>query len=186
MTTIANAPASTPQAKAILTMQDDLARRSTDIHWPAGFDPAKADLFAHNELLIHASCEKVFARIVDVRGWPSWYANASNVDILGRAATLGAGTRFRWTTFGLSIESAIHEFEPGRRIGWYGYAPGQPPAFYHTWLLKPVDGGCMTVMEEVGNGKDPAHLRDTDQSLMHRGHDLWLATLRWMSESVGA
>lgn len=46
-------------------------------------------------------------------------------------------------------------------------------------------GGCMAVMEEVGNGTVPAHLRDTDQSLMHHGHDLWLATLRWMSESVG-
>jgi hypothetical protein len=26
------------------------------------------------------------------------------------------------------------------------------------------------------------HLRDTDESLMHRGHDLWLATLKWISE----
>jgi hypothetical protein len=43
----------------------------------------------------------------------------------------------------------------------------------------------MTGMEEVGKGKDPAHRRDTDQSLMHRGHALWRATLRWMSESVG-
>jgi uncharacterized protein YndB with AHSA1/START domain len=185
MTTIANAPASTPQAKAILTMQQDLKHRSPEIHWPSDFDPSTADLFAHNELLIHASCEKVFSRIVDAKSWPSWYANASNVEILGGAPMLQAGTRFRWTTFGLNIESEIHEFEPGRRVGWYGYAPGQPPAFYHTWLLTPANGGCMAVMEEAGKGKDPAQLRDTDQSLMHRGHDLWLQTLRWMSESVG-
>ncbi|MCQ8241647.1 SRPBCC family protein [Rhizosaccharibacter radicis] len=177
--------ASTPQAKAILTMQQDLGRRSPDIHWAPGFDPATADLFAHNELLINAPCEKVFARIVDAKAWPSWYANSSRIHMLGGASTLGSHTRFRWTTFGLDIESEVHGFEPGRRIGWYGYVPGQPPAFYHTWLLKPVDGGCMTVMEEVGRGDAAAHLRDTDQSLMHRGHDLWLATLRWMSESVG-
>lgn len=39
------------------------------------------------------------------------------------------------------------------------------------------------VTDEVGKGKDAAHLRDTDESLMHRGHDLRLATLKWVSES---
>ena len=29
-----------------MSMKDDLAPRSPDIHWPAGFEPAKADLFA--------------------------------------------------------------------------------------------------------------------------------------------
>ena len=38
------------------------------------------------------------------------------------------------------------------------------------------------VTDEVGKGKDAGHLRETDESLMHRGHDLWLATLRWVSE----
>jgi hypothetical protein len=40
----------------------------------------------------------------------------------------------------------------------------------------------LVVMEEVGLGKDAAHLRDTDEGLMHRGHDLWLAGLKWISE----
>jgi hypothetical protein len=44
----------------------------------------------------------------------------------------------------------------------------------------------MNVTEEVGKGKGPTHLRNTGQSLMYRGHDLWLATLRWMTESVGS
>jgi hypothetical protein len=44
------------------------------------------------------------------------------------------------------------------------------------------DAYCV-VTDEVGMGKDAAHLRETDESLMHRGHDLWLATLRWMAES---
>ncbi|WP_206243404.1 SRPBCC family protein [Novosphingobium terrae] len=128
----------------------------------------------------------VFSRTVDATSWPKWYANSSNGSLLGGQTQLGVATRFRWTTFGLDSESQVHEFEPGRRIDWYGYAPGQPPAFYHTWLLKPVQGGCMNVMEEVGKGKGPTHLRNTDQSLMHRGHDLWLATLRWMAENVGS
>ena len=36
-----------------MSMKGDLARRSPDIHWPAGFEPEKADLFAH-AVLAHA------------------------------------------------------------------------------------------------------------------------------------
>jgi hypothetical protein len=64
--------------------------------------------------------------------------------------------------------------------------PLLPPVISTALLVKLVDGGCMTVIEEVGKGEeDPAHRRDTDQNLRHRGHALWRATLRWMSESVG-
>ena len=53
------------ERKATMTMKDDLANRQRDIHWPTGFDPAKADLFAHNELVIHAPCERVWQHIID-------------------------------------------------------------------------------------------------------------------------
>jgi hypothetical protein len=41
---------------------------------------------------------------------------------------------------------------------------------------------CHVVTDEVGKGHDAAHLHETDETLMHRGHDLWLATLKWVSE----
>jgi hypothetical protein len=41
-----------------MSTKDDLAHRSPDIHWPTGFEPEKADLFAHNDLIINASCER--------------------------------------------------------------------------------------------------------------------------------
>jgi hypothetical protein len=44
------------------------------------------------------------------------------------------------------------------------------------------NGGCFVVTEEVGKGNDAAHLRQTDESPMRRRHDLWLATLKWVSE----
>ncbi|MBE7212960.1 MAG: SRPBCC family protein [Gluconacetobacter diazotrophicus] len=181
----AGASAGTPHAGTVPTMQEDQVRRSPDIRWAPGFDPATADLFAHNELLIRAPCDTVFGHIADATRWPAWYANAAGIRILGGGTTLAPGNRFRWTTFGLHIESTVHEFEPGRRIGWYGSVPGRQPTFYHAWYLAPVPGGCLTIMEEVGKGADAAHLRSTDESLMHRGHDLWLAGLRWMSESRG-
>jgi hypothetical protein len=66
-----------------MSMKDDLAHRSPDIHWPAEFEPAKADLFAHNELLINASCERVRSHIVDASQWPTWYPNSKDVQIEG-------------------------------------------------------------------------------------------------------
>ena len=110
-------------------------------------------------------------------------SNAKDVALLNGAKVLGDGTAWRWTTFGLPLESRVDEYVPYTRLGWYGYAPGAQPTFYHTWFLTPQDADCMVVMDEAGIGKDAAHLRETDESLMHRGHDLWLATLKWVAES---
>jgi uncharacterized protein YndB with AHSA1/START domain len=169
------------------TMKSDLARRSPDIHWPEGFAPSGADLFAHNALDIDASCAIVWRVLVDAPKWPQWYANARDVKLADDAQPLlKPGAVFRWTTFGLSIESRVDEFVPESRLGWYGQAPGSAPAFHHTWLLVPREGGCRVVTEEVGIGRDAAALRRQDEGLMHRGHDLWLASLRWAAENVAA
>ena len=63
-----------------MSMKDDLAHRSSDIHWPSGFEPEKADLFAHNDLIINASCERVWTHIIDASRWPTWYPNSKDVD----------------------------------------------------------------------------------------------------------
>src|SRR6202522_3648291 len=160
-----------------MSMKDDLAHRSPDIHWPAGFEPEKADLFAHNEARLNASCDTVWRHIVDARAWPTWYPNAQDVTLLGNAEALAPDVRWHWTTFGLAIESRVHEFVPGRRLGWFGGAPGEAPAFYHSWLLKPDNNGCRAIMDEAGVGPGAAAFREADQGRMHRGHALWLATL---------
>ena len=165
------------------TMSRDLANGSPDIHWPEGFSPDQADLFSHNELRIEAPCERVWKHIVEATKWPQWYPNSTDVQIIGGGDELKAGSVFRWTTFGLPLESRINEFTPYSRIGWYGYAPGEKPSFYHTWYLTAAGESCLVVTDEVGRGSSAAHLRQSDESLMHRGHDLWLATLKWMAES---
>jgi uncharacterized protein YndB with AHSA1/START domain len=166
-----------------MSMNDDLAHRSPNIHWPAGFEPNKADLFAHNESLINASCERVWSHIVDASQWPTWYPNSKDVQIQRGDRLLENGTVFRWTTFGLTIESSVQEYVPNQRLGWFGYAPGTKPSFYHSWYLEPKGAMCRVVMDEAGVGKDAAGLRRSDQTLMHRGHDLWLATLKWVAEA---
>lgn len=172
----------TPDMPVQGVMQADLAVRSSEVHWPVGFEPDKAELFAHNEAHVGAACETVWRYLVDVRSWPAWYPNAAQVDLLDGAVELGVGARWRWTTFGLAIESRVNEFIPGRSLAWFGGTPGQAPAFYHLWNLVPEGTGCRVVMEESGIGPGAAAFRQADESRMHRGHTLWLATLQWVAE----
>ena len=144
----------------------------------------KADLFAHNVLIISTSCERV---------WTTYHPKRPG----GRPGTPTQGCRnpaagircsetarySRWTTFGLAIRNRVHEYVSNQRLGWYGYAPGAKPSFYHSWYLEPQGAMCHVVMDEAGVGKDAAGLRKSDETLMHRGHDLWLATLNWVAEA---
>ncbi|MDH6260396.1 SRPBCC family protein [Bradyrhizobium sp. BR13661] len=175
-------PAGAEEASAIRTMEKDFAARSGDIHWPDGFTPVKADLFAHNETVINAACEKVWSKIVDVRQWPDWYPNSKEVTLTDDAKLITSQGKFRWRTFGIEVESSVREFVVNERLGWFGNVPGKAPEFYHTWLLKPEAGNCRVVTEEVGIGAGPAGFRATNESLLHRGHELWVVGLKWISE----
>ncbi len=149
---------------SIMTMKQDLADREKDIHWPEGFDPSRAaDLFSHNALPDQRfDAERIWGHIVDATKWPQWYPNSKDVYIDG-GDVLKGGTVFYWSTFGLPLESKVNEFVPYTRIGWYGYAPGTAPSFYHTWYLKPQGDACLVVTDEVGKGNDAAHLREKDR-----------------------
>ena len=165
-----------------LTLNGDGALRSKKIHWPDGFHPEQADLFAHNEVVIHASCEKVFANMADAQAWPSWYSNSQNVKLLNSPdGKLHPGTRFSWDTFGLHFESRVHEFVPNSRIGWFGVSPSTNG--YHTYLLSKTNEGCHVVTEEVVKGPGAVELRTNRPQAMHEGHDLWLSNLKQRSEN---
>ena len=65
-----------------LTFNGDGALRSKEIHWPDGFHPEQADLFAHNEIVVHSSCAKVFANIANAQVWPSWCPNSPQCQVV--------------------------------------------------------------------------------------------------------
>ena len=164
-----------------LTFNSDGAQRSKDIHWPEGFHPKQADMFAHNEIDIHASCTKAFANLVDAEAWPTWYSNSHNVKIL----TAGDGklhdrSRFSWETFRSHTESEVHEFVPDQRLGWFGNGTGTRA--YHTFFLLNASEGCHVITEEVAKGLVAVVVRHIIPNTMHDGHELWLRTLKARSE----
>ena len=159
----------------------DWPLRFSEIHWPAGHAPADADLFAHNELLIHASCSIVWQHLVQARSWPVWYPNSDNMKLLNSSdGRLHQDTKFSWDTFGVHIQSHVHEFVPDSRIGWFG--EGTDLDAYHTFLLLKAPEGCRVVTEEVVRGPAAVEFRKKDPNAMHRGHDLWLSSLKQISE----
>jgi uncharacterized protein YndB with AHSA1/START domain len=161
----------------------DIQRRSAHIHWPEGIVPEHADLFAHNDIVIAAPPAKIWEHLVHATAWPDWYSNARNVTVNTPSRLLADGVTFDWITFGAPIHSTVHEFEPATRIGWYGETDQWQA--YHTWLLEPRDEGITyVVMEETGTGLNPKKLAGSNPGHMHRGHELWNISLKFLCEST--
>jgi len=169
------------QAHQGLTFNGDGALRSHQTHWPKGFEPEQADLFAHNEIDIQAGCEIAFSNLVDAEAWPSWYSNSKDVKVLDTPdRQLRKNARISWETFGFHIESRVWEFKSNSRLGWFG--DGKDVHAYHTFLLTKVPEGCHVVTEEVVKGPGAIQFREQQPNAMHEGHQLWLTTLKDRSE----
>jgi uncharacterized protein YndB with AHSA1/START domain len=150
---------------------------TADIVWPAGFAPGQAAVHVRNQLAIAAAPERVWSWLVRAEGWPQWYANAANVRILdGTPPDLAAGTRFRWRTFGVGIESTVREWEPPARLAWDAHGIGV--AAYHAWLITPTADGCHVLTEETQHGLLARLGARLMPRRMWRYHQIWLESLR--------
>jgi len=148
-----------------------------EIIWPEKFHPNRAPVHVRNEIDIAAPCERVWAWLIRAQLWPEWYDNASDMQFLsGSGPDLEAGTRFKWRTFSVQIESTVCEFESPHRIAWD--AKGTGVDAYHAWLLEPAGEGCHVTTEETQYGvlARTGHLLIPGR--MSRGHQRWLEGLR--------
>ena len=69
-------------SQTVASITDDAAKRSSEIHWPAGLSSDNADLFAHNEIFIKAPSSRVWQHIIEAPKWPEWYPNSHDVQIV--------------------------------------------------------------------------------------------------------
>ena len=165
-------------------MQSDRAHRDMAIRWPAAYDPSVAPVFSHNELLIRADCHRTFARLADAVAWPNWLVIVKDV----ANETPGKTERdalYRLKIFGSPIQSRIVEFQADQRISWIPFGADETETrhgHYHAWHLVPQAANCLVITEETGIGpgdrKDPS----AGSHLMHKAHELWLDSLRYISE----
>ena len=171
-------------AQASSTMADDRAHRDPAIHWPAEFDPSVAPVFSHNELLLSTDCHRAFTRLADATSWPTWFVLTKDV-VAETPGPVQQGSLFRLRIFDSPIQSRITEFVPDSRLSWIPFGADETETrhgHYHAWHFLPAPTGCRVVTEETGIG--PGDRRDPvkGSALMHRAHDLWLASLRWEAE----
>jgi len=144
-----------------------------EIIWPEHYAPQHCPIHVRNELTMAASPEHVWAWLIRAQLWPTWYVNSANVQFLqGAAPDFALRTRFKWKTFGVTIESTVLEFVPAERIAWDAHAIGID--VYHAWLIQKTPTGCHVVTEETQHG----WLARLGKLLMPRRmwkyHQIWL------------
>jgi hypothetical protein len=155
---------------------DTVTPRSSDIRWPADLRPDGAPVFAHNELVMDAAPEHVWAWLVRAALWPDWYRHCRRVRFENAPGPdLALGTRFTWSTLGVRVDTTVDDWEPPRRLGWRGGALGA--AGYHGWTIEPAGPGVRVVTEEVQRGLLPSVARVVLRASLRRVHQEWLRAL---------
>jgi uncharacterized protein YndB with AHSA1/START domain len=153
------------------------AGTNTGIIWPKRFAPDQAPVHVSNQRFIPVPPAVVWAWLVRAPLWPIWYANSHHVRFADGApfADLAAGSRFRWETFGVAIQSEVLEFVATERIAWS--AKGFGVDAYHAWLLLPEGDGCRVLTEESQYGWGARLMNFLFPNRMSDGHDLWLKSM---------
>ncbi len=152
---------------------DDL----NQIHWPPRYNPASFPVHVQNKLEMASPVETVWAWLIRAQLWQTWYPNAANIQFLkGKSPDLALGTRFKWKTFSLTVESTVMEYVPPERIAWDAHAAGFEG--YHAWIIQKVDKGCTVLTEEIQRGWLPRLQKAFAPHRMEHFHQLWLERLR--------
>jgi uncharacterized protein YndB with AHSA1/START domain len=147
------------------------------VRWPHRYSPTIAPVHVRNELEMDAPPEVVWAWLIRAQLWPAWYGNASDVTFLsGTPPDLSSGTRFRWKTFGIRLESKVQEFVPGERIAWDSRCIGVDA--YHAWVIARTPGGSHVLTEETQHGWLARVAAAVRPRRMHTYHQIWLEQLR--------
>jgi hypothetical protein len=73
----------TPTPRPLDTVGRDWVERSPEMHWPTPMFNRAAEIFAHNQIVINASCETVWDHLIHAELWPHWCPYSGKVTIWG-------------------------------------------------------------------------------------------------------
>ncbi len=146
------------------------------IKWPDHIDPAKHPIHSYNELLIPASADAIWHKLIDATHWPEWYPNARDVKIVGSEPVLRPGSQFVWNTFGVTVKSRVLVYEPLVDLGWDA-AEIMGWRGFHGWKIIPQDSGCLVITEEVQAGVGAGLIKNWILERLQREHQNWLVGL---------
>jgi hypothetical protein len=119
----------------------------------------------------------VWAWLIRAQLWPTWHPNSANIRfITGQPPDLALGTRFKWKTFRLTVESKVLEFVPMERLAWDAHATSFDG--YHAWLIEKTETGCHVLTEETQRGLLPRLQKAFTPNRMKNQHRVWLERLK--------
>ena len=145
-------------------------------NWPDNFDPDRAPVYAHNEIVSTRPASDLWPALLRAAEWPAWYPHASDVRGVEQGEDLVLGSIFSWKTLGVRVTTTVTELVPFRALAWSGVARGSRG--YHRWDLQPTpDGGCRIVTEEVQAGPIPTMLAGRLRNSLITFHQEWLENL---------
>jgi uncharacterized protein YndB with AHSA1/START domain len=104
-------------------------------------------VIAKMNMIIHAPLEKVWQVLMDINSWPNWNQDVRKVNA---PIVLKLGSKFRWTSGGVNIQSEIHTFLAPNVIAWKGKTMGLKAI--HNWCLKTENGQTIVYVEESMSG----------------------------------
>jgi uncharacterized protein YndB with AHSA1/START domain len=185
------------------TVSRDWVERSPEVHWPTPMFNKAAEIFAHNQIVINASCQTVWDHLVHAELWPRWCAYSGKVTIRGGSDVLQKNTKFTWVSadvpqqlgLGLSLSQAqwvdalVVECDPPNRLGFRSFGRawterGPLISSYHNWYIKPLGPKkCLVTFEEVATGRAARFARIAYPEVAHVSHDEWLDGLKRISEA---
>lgn len=160
----------------------------SDIAWPEGYVPGFTDNYVSNEITVAGiAAADVWACLNNTSLWPTYYSNASEIRFYnGPGPELFPDARFRFTTFGFSVEAQVVEYErpvagkPGR-IAWHGWVEGTADErldVHHAWLFEDLPGNRVRILtQETQNGKPARDLAATTPNPMLNAHQEWIVGL---------
>ncbi|KAF4535869.1 uncharacterized protein LTHEOB_12472 [Lasiodiplodia theobromae] len=156
------------------------------IIWPAKYLPGTTDNYVSNEVIVKGiTAASVWANLVDITKWESYYSNVSNITPPASGPSLEKGDTFSFSTFGfppLQCET-WESIAPGNgqlvgRLAWRAWQDGDKASYldvYHAWLVEDLgDGRVRILTQESQIGEPAAGLASQRPNPMLNGHQEWL------------
>lgn len=159
-----------------------------EIIWPKGYLPGETDNFASNEIIVKGlTAEEVWIYLDNALEWPKYYKNASDIHFYNiPGPNLSEKARFRFVTFGLTVEAEVVEYVPpidGKpaRIAWHGWCEGTEEEkldVHHAWLIENLEGNRVRILtQETQIGIPAKNMAVEKPNPMINAHQDWLEGL---------
>jgi hypothetical protein len=138
-------------------------------------------MFSNEVIVASLRAADVWPFLNETTAWPTDYGNASEIRFHdGSGPELSASVRFRFTTFGFTVEAEVTglPLASRARVAWHGWVERDADSrldVHRAWLLEDLPGNRVLVLpQETQTGKPARELAETKPNSILNAHQEWL------------